>query len=116
QQIKYRLQQLDIQIEASKRHHMGQSELFLIISRLDEFAAAVNGQLATTDFTLQCEIIRALVKRIEIYKEEIVIVFRVDPDPGCNVGQKATDSVGGGSIMQDRKWRTVTAALEHHAQ
>lgn len=109
QQIKYRLQQLDIQIEASKRHHMGQSELFLIISRLDEFAAAVNGQLATTDFTLQREIIRALVKRIEIYKEEIVIVFRVDPDPGCNAGQKATDSVGGGSIMQDRKWRNHAA-------
>ncbi len=81
-----------------------------MIRRLDEFAASVNDRLTMIDFTSKREIIRALVKRIEIHKEEVVIVFRVDPDPGFNKGEGSTDTTTGKSIMQDRK-RSINSAL-----
>jgi hypothetical protein len=105
QQLKVKLQQIDHQIAASKEHAAGQCELFLVINRLEEFAAAVNDRLSAIDFTTKREIIRALVKRIEIHKDEIVVVFRVDPDPGLQSGDGSANSKGGQSIMQDRTRR-----------
>jgi len=65
--LKVKIQQIDCQIEESKRHQAGQFELFLVINRLEEFAATVNDRLSAIDFNAKREIIRALVKRIEIY-------------------------------------------------
>ena len=109
QQLKVKLQQIDRQIAASREHAAGQFELFLVINRLEEFAAAVNDRLSTIDFTTKREIIRALVKRIEIHKDEIVVVFRVDPDPGLQSGDGSANSKGGRSIMQDRTRRSDPA-------
>ena len=63
-------------------------ELFLVVSRLEEFAKTVAETLDSIDFNSQREIIRALVKRVEIYKEEVNIVFRIEPqdDLGGNNG------------------------------
>lgn len=80
--LKSRLEQLDQQIQESRRHQVGQRELFLVINRLEEFAAAVHDRLGAVDFVTKREIIRGLVKRVEIHKHEILVVFRVDPDPG----------------------------------
>jgi site-specific DNA recombinase len=112
-QLKIKLQQIDGQIEESKRHQVGQFELFLVINRLEEFAATVNDRLNTLDFNTKREIIRALVKRIEIHKDEIVVVFRVDPDPGFNTSDGSSDTNGGKSIMQDRTRRNVAVARRH---
>jgi site-specific DNA recombinase len=112
QQLKVKLQQIDRQIAASREHAAGQCELFLVINRLEEFAAAVNDRLSTIDFTTKREIIRALVKRIEIHKDEIVVVFRVDPDPGLQSPDGSVNSKGGRSIMQDRTGRNFTLAVE----
>lgn len=109
-QLKIRLEQIEHQIEESRRHQAGQFELFLVINRLEEFAAAVNDRLGTIDFVTKREILRALVKRIEIHKEEVIVVFRVDPDPGFNAGEEPTDSQAGRSSMQDRTRRTLAAA------
>jgi site-specific DNA recombinase len=69
--------------------------------------------LNTVDFNTKREIIRALVKRIEIHKDEILVVFRVDPDPDVDTGENSTDSHMRRSSMQDRTrrhdaplWRT----------
>jgi site-specific DNA recombinase len=58
-----------------------QAELRLIITRLEEFAAQVNDKLADADWQTKRDLIRTLVKRVEIGKEEVNIVFRVMPDP-----------------------------------
>jgi hypothetical protein len=87
-------------------------ELFLVINGLEEFAAAVNDRLSTIDFTTKREIVRALVKRIEIHKDEIVVVFRVDPDPGLQSGNGSANSKGGRSIMQDRTRRSHPSGLQ----
>jgi site-specific DNA recombinase len=116
-QIKIKIQQLDHQINETKRHNAGQFELFLVVNRLEEFAAAVNGRLNTVDFNTKREIIRALVKRIEIHKDEILVVFRVDPHPDVDTGENSTDSHMRRSSMQDRTRRqSLPLRHEHGAQ
>ena len=79
--LKIRLEQMDLQIVASRSLQSNQQELLLVINRLEEFSAECKTQLANPDFIMKRDIIRALVKRVEIHKEDIIIVFRVDPDP-----------------------------------
>ncbi len=67
-------------------HHLAQAaalqhELLLIIGRLDTFAGQVRDGLAGADWLKRREIIRALVKRVEVGEEEVNVVFRVGPDP-----------------------------------
>jgi site-specific DNA recombinase len=117
-QLKVKLEQVQQQIDASKQQHAGQVELFLVINRLEEFAAAVNDRLSNLNFNNQREIIRALVKRIEIHHDEIVVVFRVDPDPdiGADDDEDESGSSAETSSMQDCKRRTqpVLANLYLH--
>src|SRR3546814_15144703 len=42
--LKSRLEQLDQQIQDSRRHQVGQRELFLVINRLEEFDSAEIGR------------------------------------------------------------------------
>ena len=103
--LKRRLEQLDQQIQDSRRHQVGQRELFLVINRLEEFAAAVHDRLGALDFVTKREIIRSLVKRVEIHKDEILVVFRIDPDPGFNASVTSTGSGTGEKSMQERTRR-----------
>jgi site-specific DNA recombinase len=112
-QLKIRLQQLERHIEESKRHQAGQLELFLVINRLEEFAAAVNDRISTIDFATKRDIIRALVKRIEIHREEIVVVFRVEPESGFNMGEGSSNSEGKKSIMPNCTRRSLARAEQH---
>ena len=107
-QLKVRMEQIDHQIQESRRNHAGQSELFLVINRLEEFASAVHDRLDTIDFVMKREVILGLVKRVEIHKDEILVVFRVDPDPGFNADENSANSDGSEKSMQDRKRRNDT--------
>jgi site-specific DNA recombinase len=118
-QLKTKLGQIEAQIEATRQHQAGQLELFLVINRLEEFAAAVTDRLATIDFQTKREILCALVKRIEIYKDEVVVVFRVDPDPGFDTGENSTDTDAEIPSMQDctrrhdaALWRSFVGVAE----
>jgi len=85
-----------------------QVELRLIISRLEEFAMKVRDNLDEADWLTKRELIRTLVKRVEIGKEKVNVVFRVTPDPFDLSPER-----GG---LQDCWRRAVTAAVEHHAR
>jgi site-specific DNA recombinase len=118
-QLKQKLQQIDRQIEAARRNQSGQQELFLVINRLEEFAAAVHDRLDTVNFDTKREIIRALIKRIEIHKDDIVVVFRVAPEsgPGADggdedAGKGVVNTHPGTSSMPDRKGRRLTRVGE----
>ena len=54
-------------------------ELTLIIGRLDEFATKVRDRLNELDFSGKRDIIRTLVRRVEIDISHVEIVFRVPP-------------------------------------
>ena len=56
--------------------------LSLIIGRLEDFANQVQERVATPDWSLQRDLIRLLVKRVEVDHDEINVVFRVAPPPG----------------------------------
>ena len=73
-----------------------QDELRLIIGRLDTFAKQVRDGLAGADWLQRREIIRALVKRVEVGDEEMNVVFRVGPDPFVERPDRAFCNIVGG--------------------
>jgi Recombinase zinc beta ribbon domain len=58
-----------------------QSELQLIIGRLEDFTLKVKDGLDQADWAGKRDVIRALVKRVEVEKDQVNIVFRVDQLP-----------------------------------
>jgi len=63
-----------------------QSTLSLVIGRLEEFAKRVHDRMPEVDWLMQRDLIRTLVKRVEINQDNVNVVFRVDgtlptPDP-----------------------------------
>jgi site-specific DNA recombinase len=77
--MRERLNQLEAQAQQVKDEVGLERELTLILGRLDEFAARVKTGLHEADWLIRREIIRALVKRVEIDQEQVRVVFRVNP-------------------------------------
>ena len=66
--------------------------LQLVIGKLETFAALVRDRLDEADQDTKRDIVRTLVRRIEIGGQHVRVVFRVDPGSqggadGCGVGQ-----------------------------
>lgn len=81
-QVKTKIKHLKGQLNEAQSVESEQFELCLIVNRLDSFAESVCSKLNDVDFQKKREIIRTLVKRIEIYQEEVVVVFRTEPSDG----------------------------------
>lgn len=77
--MKQRLSQLEERHEAAVRAAESERDLCLVISRLEDFAAKVSDGLDKLDRAGQRDIIRALVRRIEVGNDGIEIIFRVPP-------------------------------------
>jgi site-specific DNA recombinase len=77
--LRARMQHLEEQGQRLKEASEVEEELRLILSRLETFAAKVQDGLQQADFQTRRDIIRALVKRVEIEEQQIRIVFRVSP-------------------------------------
>ena len=59
-----------------------QRELQLIVGRVEEFATQVHQNLETLEWHRKREILRALVRRVEIGLDQVQVVFRVDAFAG----------------------------------
>ena len=81
QSRKERLARLEKEAESWAAIQEQQSQLRLAIDRLDTFARQISAGLDNADFATKREIIRALVKRIEIDRENVRVVYRVSPHP-----------------------------------
>lgn len=79
--LKERIAQLEQQAQQAHDQATFESELQLIIGRLEDFTSKVNGSLETTDWTTKRDIIRALVKAIQVGDGAVKVVFRVNPPP-----------------------------------
>jgi site-specific DNA recombinase len=79
--MRERLKQIEAQAQQVKDEVSLERELMLILGRLDEFAARIKTGLHEADWLTRREIIRALVKRVEIDQEQVRVVFRVNPPP-----------------------------------
>ncbi len=77
--MRERLQQIEEQAKQITDEASLEQELRLILGRLDEFASRVKAGLHEADWLTRREIIRALVKRVEIDQEQVRVVFRINP-------------------------------------
>jgi len=76
---KQRISQLEKQRQATLEAANAQRELSLVISRLEDFSAKVSNRLDRLDWMGKREIIRILVRRIEIDRDCVEVVFRIPP-------------------------------------
>ena len=65
-----------------------EAELRLVIGQLEEFASRVSEGLDGASWQTRREIVRALVKRVEVDEKEVRIVYRVSPSPFENRPQQ----------------------------
>ena len=80
--LRQRLLELEQQAQKIQDQENLKAELQTAIRRLEEFGEQVKVNLADADWQTRRELIRMLVKRVEIGKEEIKVVFRIPPDLG----------------------------------
>jgi site-specific DNA recombinase len=95
--MKQRMSQLKERCEAAVQATEHERDIRLVVSRLEDFATKVSDGLYRLDRAGQREIIRAMVKRIDIEQGELEIVFRVPPphvpsDPDPSARGKGTPS------------------------
>src|SRR5262249_1669872 len=76
---KERLARLKAEAQAQAEEESQEQELRLVIGHLQEFAERVRTGLADADWSTRREIIRALVKRVEVNQEEVRVVYQVRP-------------------------------------
>ena len=65
----------------------------MIIGRVETFAAKVNDGLHTADWLTRREIIRTLVKRVEIDQEKVNVIFRISPNTPVDPSDTRTQSL-----------------------
>ncbi len=80
--FRQRLATLETQLQEIADQQTVQEELHSIISRLENFATQVAGGLDAADWDTRRQLIRTLVKRVEIGDEDVNVVFRIPPDSG----------------------------------
>jgi site-specific DNA recombinase len=88
-------------------------ELQLIIGRLEDFAATVHNGLEEADWARKRELIRALVKRVEVAPNEVHVVFRIDPHPEVSNPEKKSLQLCRGS--DDATLRDACLRVSQHA-
>jgi site-specific DNA recombinase len=97
--LRQRMAHMEAQCEALAGEETLQRELHLIVSRLDDFAAQVGANLDELAWDRKREIIRALVRRVEIGLEQIQVDFGSMPWQGNpSPKKKVCNFVGGVTI------------------
>ena len=99
-----RLRRLEAEAKEQADLAAQERELRLVIGRVQEFAARVLAGLAEADWSTRREIIRTLVKRVEVEEGEVRVVYRVNISPFA-------ESPQGGSLPDCR--RGACAGLRH---
>lgn len=79
--LRERIAALETQAQELEVEASGQADLRLVVGRLEDFARQVQSGLADADWSTRREIVRALVKRVEVGPEAVRVVFRVGPAP-----------------------------------
>jgi site-specific DNA recombinase len=79
--LRARIEHLEGQAQQLRDLEHEERELRLLVGRFDRFAQQVREGLDQAEWTSRREIIRAVVKRVEIDREQMRVVFRVSPSP-----------------------------------
>jgi site-specific DNA recombinase len=98
--LRQRLTHLDEQRQQLADEAALQTDLQLIIGRLEDFAVQVHKGLEEAAWPRKREMIRALVKRVEVAHDRVNVVFRLEPRPGDPSPEKKS--------LQDCRRRSLT--------
>ena len=79
--IKKRIAELEVEAAQAANEVTLQKELRLIVGRLEDFSERVKGKLDEADWETKRDLTRTLVKRVEVNRGQIDVVFRVEPPP-----------------------------------
>lgn len=131
QRAKDRMARLEAEAQAQTDRETEEQQLRLVIGRLQEFAEKLKTGLRETDWATRREIIRTLVKRVEIDKENVRIVYKVSPTPfadgpgrgimqHCWRGDDAPSRAAGGrtgnpSRFQHARMQPLADQTQNHA-
>ncbi|MDF2782286.1 MAG: recombinase, partial [Geminicoccaceae bacterium] len=91
--LKIRVARLEERRRAAAEAADAERELTLVVGRLEDFAATVRHGLDELDWHGRRDIIRSLVRRIEIDRSRVEVVFRVPPRSGDR-GPNSVDHLG----------------------
>jgi site-specific DNA recombinase len=103
--LRQRLTQLEEQRQQLIDVTALQTEIRLIVGRLEDFAAKIDTGLEDSDWLSKREMIRTLVKRVEVTPDRVNVVFRVDAYPGEASPEKKS--------LQLRRGSTFTSLSQH---
>ncbi|MHB8603584.1 MAG: recombinase family protein [Nitrosotalea sp.] len=98
-----------------------QFELNLITCRIENFSLTMNANLESIDWLKQRDIIRALVKRIEIGKDDVNVVFRVDGLPESPINENSvlssvSDAEPNLALTNHNATSSTSTCLQHCAR
>ncbi len=79
--LRQRIEQLEAQARHLRDDLLAHQELRLLVGQVETFAAQVHAGLDTADWLTCREVIRAVVKRVEVERDQVKVVFRVPPGP-----------------------------------
>jgi site-specific DNA recombinase len=79
--MKERRTKLDEETRQLSNREARHRELRLVIGRLEDFASRVSSALQGSDWKTRREIIRTLVKRVEVDDKEVTVIFRIGSAP-----------------------------------
>jgi len=85
---KQRLHKLEEQIATFSKAQNRAKNLQLMIGHVETFAKRVKGSLEKADFSIKREVIRALIKQIEIGEQDVKIVYKIDSLPFVQAPEK----------------------------
>jgi site-specific DNA recombinase len=101
-----RLARLEADAAAERDRQATEADLRELLGRLDEFARRVQDGLADADLPTRREIIRTLVKRVEVGEQEVRVVYKVNPFPFADGPDHPWDR----GRFQDRVRRTAATS------
>ena len=115
--LRQRLARLEEQRQHLADEAASHAELQLIIGRLEDFATKVHESLEEADWASKRDLIRTLVKRVEVAQDQVNIVFRIDPYLGDPDPEKKSLQLCRGSdyptLWRPRVWRRAAARCAH---
>lgn len=92
--LKERLARVQEQRQALIEVAEAERSLTLVVGRVEDFAAKIHGRLDELDWQGSREIVRSLVRRIEIDGDTVEVVFRIPPQPPANGPDGAMPTAG----------------------
>ncbi len=108
QRVQDQLAREEAAVATAREHQATTENLHLHLASFDAFAAQIAQSLATADEAARRDLLRLLIKRIEVDEHEVRIVYKVHPPPF--VPSPASNAAGRGFLQH--RLRRQAAALQ----